>query len=112
MRPNFREEEKRGKERVRSTSAQVLVVSARRRRALPEMKELKKVWKWAVVEEVFSFLQGNHFLAKFSDMQIWAIRVWNTVISSDMNPNNINSALILTNTIIYAIFPTTLIQNN
>ena len=74
---------------------EVVVSSARRRRGI---KEVNKVWKWVVVEEEedASVLQGNHLLAKFSGMQILAIRAWNTVSSSDMNPNNINSAFIHT----------------
>ena len=72
----------------------VVVASARRR---PGIKEVNKVWKWVVVEEEEDAslnLQGNHSLAKFSDMQSFSIRDWNTVSSSDMKPNNINSAFI------------------
>ena len=62
---------------------------------------MNKVWKWVVVEEeeeedASVNLQGNHSLAKFSDMQSFSIRDWNTASSSDMNPNNINSAFIHT----------------
>ena len=58
---------------------------------------MNKVWKWVVVEEDASVnLQGNHWLAKFSDMQSFSISDWNTESSSDMKPNNINSAFIHT----------------
>ena len=60
---------------------------------------MNKVWKWVVVEEEEDAslnLQGNHSLAKFSDMQSFSISDWNTESSSDMKPNNINSAFIHT----------------
>lgn len=77
--------------------------SARRRRAVVVVVEVvqgrkevvNKVWKWAVVLVVvscFSFLQGSHWLACFSVIQILAIRSWHTVSSSDINPKSINSA--------------------
>jgi hypothetical protein len=68
--------------------------SARRWRAVPGIKEVNKVWKWVVVEEdVSSYLQGNHVLARLWGMQNLASLDWNTVSSSDMNPKSINSAL-------------------